>query len=245
MDCKTGDSDSCLTSKQVGSLKKIYEGPHDAHGQQLFFGLLPGGEAGPGGWGPWISGESLGKSSGFFFGKEYFTNMVYQDRSWDYYNANVNEALKAADQRTGAALNATDPDLSKLAKHGGKIILYHGWNDPAIPATATVAYFDAMEKKMGGSAVNGFTRLYMVPGMQHCGGGPGATAIGGNAAPYEPEKNILSALEQWVEKGVAPGMIIASKPNSHMTRPLCTYPQAAKYKGSGDVNSADSFTCSK
>lgn len=243
MQCKPGDADNaCLTAKQVVALKKIYQGAQDSHGRQIFFGLLPGAESRSSGWESWVSGEALGKGSGFFFGKEYFSNMVYQDKAWDYHTANIEAALKAADERT-KALNATDPDLSKLAKHGGKLILYHGWNDPAIPATSTVDYFEAMQKKMGAAATDNFTRLYMVPGMQHCGGGPGATALGGNVAPFEPERNILSALELWVEKGVAPGTIIASKPGSTMTRPLCPYPQAPTYNGSGDVNSAASFTC--
>ena len=242
--CKPGDADNtCLTPKQALALRQIYQGPQDSRGQRIFYGLLPGAESHQTGWESWVSGEALGKSSGFFFGKEYFSNMVYQDKAWDYRAANLEAALKAADERTGKALNATDPDLGRLAKHGGKLILYHGWNDPAIPATSTVEYFEAVQKKMGATETSRFARLYMVPGMQHCGGGPGATGIGGNIAPFEPERNVLSALEQWVEKGVAPGAIIASKPGSAMTRPLCPYPQAATYNGAGDVNSAASFTC--
>ena len=242
--CKAGDNDSCLTAKQVVALKKMYGGPRDSHGRSVFFGLLPGAESRQTGWESWVSGESLGKSSGFFFGKEYFSNMVFQDKNWDYHTASVEAALKAADRRTGPVLNATSPDLSRLAKHGGKLILYHGWNDPAIPALGTVDYFESVQKKMGRTAAEKFLRLYMVPGMQHCGSGPGATAIGGNVAPFEPDRNILSALEQWVEKGVAPSTIVASKPGSAMTRPLCPYPQSARFEG-GDPNVASSFACVK
>ena len=101
-------------------------------------------------------------------------------------------------------------------------------------------------------AADSFARLYMVPGMQHCGGGPGPDSFGAfvGSVSDDPQRNALVALENWVEKGTAPTTIIASKAgagnppgNATMTRPLCPYPQAAKYKGSGDTNSADSFVC--
>lgn len=245
MQCKDGtNDDSCLTPKQIAGLKKMYTGPVDAQGKPLFFGLLPGAESRPNGWETWVSGDELGKSNGFFFGKEYFTNFIYQDPKWDFHTADVTAAMKKADERDGKVLNELDPNLSPFAKRGGKLILYHGWNDPAIPALNTIDYFENVEKKMGASA-DGFLRLYMVPGMQHCGGGPGATSFGGNQAPFEPEKNVLSALEQWVEKGVPPGTIIASRSNPQMTRPLCPYPQSLKYKGEGDPNDAASFSCVK
>ena len=245
MQCAPGtNNETCLTAKQVVALKKMYTGPVDARGKPLFFGLLPGAESRPNGWETWVSGDELGKSNGFFFGKEYFSNFVYQDRNWDYHTANVEAAMKAADERNGKVLNELNPDLSPFAKRGGKLILYHGWNDPAIPARNTVDYFEKVEKKMGSAADNS-VRLYMVPGMQHCGGGPGATSIGGNAAPFEPDRNIYSALEQWVEKGIAPGTIVASRSNPPMTRPLCPYPQSSKYKGEGDPNDATNFSCVK
>lgn len=246
MECKAGASgDSCLTAKQVVTLKKIYDGPRDARGRRIFFGLLPGAESRPSGWETWVSGSELGKSADFSFGKEFFTNFIYQDTAWDYHKADLDASYKAADERAAAALNSTDPNLSKLARRGSKLILYHGWNDPAIPATNTVDYFESVQKKLGAAETEKFVRLYLVPGMQHCGGGPGATNIGGNVAPFEPNRNLLSALEEWVEKGVAPGTMIASRQNPAMTRPLCPYPLSAKYKGSGDVNSAGSFECVK
>ena len=148
-------------------------------------------------------------------------------------------------------LDATNPDLSPFRAHGGKLILYHGWNDPAIPALNTVNYYQSVRAKMGASNVDSFVRLYMLPGVQHCGGGPGADTFGQSAdwPPTDPEHNVRIALENWVEKGTAPTMLIATKVEGvkegqpKMTRPMCPYPQSAQYKGSGDTNAADSFVC--
>jgi feruloyl esterase len=136
---------------------------------------------------------------------------------------------------------------------GGKLILYHGWGDAAIPAPNTIDYYNSVVGKMGRHDTDSFVRLFMVPGMQHCGGGPGANSFGQGAdyAPFDPEHNIYTALEQWVEKGEAPPKIIATKyvndtdPSKgvKMTRPLCSYPQVPKYKGSGDTNDAANFVC--
>jgi tannase/feruloyl esterase len=121
--------------------------------------------------------------------------------------------------------------------------MYHGWNDPAISALNTVDYLNSVAARMGN--VDSFVRLYMVPGMQHCGGGTGATDLGQGGGPGDAQHNIARALEEWVEKGQAPSTIIARKPGATpaMTRPLCPYPQQAKYKGTGDTNDAANFTC--
>ena len=245
--CSAGaNSDTCLTAAQVQGLKKIYAGAHDARGRLIMPGLLPGAENGGNGWAGWISGEKLGDSTAFFFGGEYFRNMVFQDPQWDYHAANIDAAMKAANERTASALNAVDPDLSRLARRGGKLILYHGWNDAAIPAGSTVEYFENVQKKMGPHATD-FLRLYMVPGMQHCGGGPGAASFGqdANSAPFDPQHNIYKALEQWVEQGIAPGSIVASREKPAMSRPLCPYPKIARYSGTGDATNAANFSCSE
>jgi feruloyl esterase len=136
---------------------------------------------------------------------------------------------------------------------GGKLIMYHGWGDAAIPAPNTIDYYNSVVAALGQRATDRFLRLFMAPGMQHCGGGPGPNSFGqgANSPPYDPEHNIYTALEQWVEKGVAPSKIIATKyvddtnqaQGVKMTRPLCTYPQVAKYKGAGDTNDAANFVC--
>jgi len=249
--CKAGEeSDKCLTASQIATLNQIYAGLSDSHGHSLFPGYLPGAEEGPGGWGMWITGRVPGTGVIAFISKGYFSNFVYEKPDWDFKSFNVDAALKAAEEKTAAALNAIDPDLSKFQARGGKLILYHGWNDPAIPALNTVNYYESVVAKMGRKDAESFVRLYMVPGMQHCGGGPGADSFGW-VGTSDPTHSMNAALERWVEKGIAPGTIIASKHergdwlHSTMTRPLCVYPLAAKYKGSGDTNDAANFTCQK
>lgn len=247
--CKAGEkTDKCLTAGQVASLKKIYAGLKDSKGSVLFPGYLPGAEEGPGGWGQWITGRAPGTSIMAFFGKGYFSDFVYEKPDWDFKSFNIDAGLRAADEKTAAALNATDPDLTKFKARGGKLILYHGWNDPAIPALNTVQYYESVVEKMGRAETESFVRLYMAPGVQHCGGGPGPDSFGG-VGSSDPTHSMNAALEQWVEKGVAPETIIASKyagqdrQHAVMTRPLCVYPQAAKYKGSGNTNDAGNFEC--
>jgi feruloyl esterase len=251
--CKGADSNSCLTAPQVTALKKIYAGPHDSAGHQIFPGYMPGAEEGPGGWAPWITGPAPGHSLLFFFGTQFFSDMVYEQAAWDYKTYNVDQGTKLADAKTARALNATDPNLKPFRARGGKLIMYHGWSDAAIPAPNTIDYYDSVVATLGQRATDTFLRLFMAPGMQHCGGGPGPNSFGqdANSPPHDPEHNIYTALEQWVEKGVAPSKIIATKyvdDSNHaqgvkMTRPLCTYPQVAKYKGAGDTNDAANFVC--
>ena len=253
--CKDAESDKCLTAPQVAALKKIYAGPSDKN-VQIFPGFLPGGEEGGGGWSLWITGPAPGKSLLFFFANGFFSDMVYSDPNWNYKTADVSQATRDADQ-IAHTFNATDPDLAPFKAHGGKLILYHGWNDPAISALNTVNYYNSVIITIGRKDVQSFLRLYMVPGMQHCAGGPGPDSFGaGSRPPGDPQHDIQAALEQWVEKRKAPAEIIATKyagpPSSSdiktdikMTRPLCPYPEAAKYKGSGDSNQAENFTCRK
>ncbi len=252
MQCKAGeDTDKCLTAPQAATLKKIYAGPHDAHGHEVFPGYLPGAEDGPGGWGLWITGPAPTKSLMAFFGLGYFSNMVYEDSGWDYKTFTLEGGLKTAKEKTASALDAIDANLKPFEARGGKLILYHGWDDPAIPSINTVNYYQSVIVKMGQRDADSFVRLYMIPGMQHCDNGPGADSFGqvGQLTFDDPQHSVDAALEQWVEKGTAPATIIASKygaddqHHTKMTRPLCAYPQAAKYKGSGDSNDAASFTC--
>jgi feruloyl esterase len=250
--CKAGeDSDNCLTVPQVAALETIYAGLHDTKGNQIFPGFLPGAENGRGGWGAWITGPAPAKSMMAFFGIGYFSNMVYEKPDWDYKTFAIEPGLKLAEERTGKALNAIDPNLGPFKARGGKLILYHGWDDPAIPAVNAVNYYQSVTKKMGQRDADSFVRLYVAPGVQHCGGGPGPDSFGqvGNLNFSDPTHSVDAALEQWVEKGTAPSTIIASKyegedrQHAIMTRPLCPYPQAAKYKGSGDTNDAANFSC--
>ena len=132
--CKGQESDSCLTGPQVAALKKIYAGPKTSTGQQVMPGFPPGGETGGGGWGLWVTGPAPGKSLQYAFGTQFFSNMLYNNAAWDYHTFNVDRDVKAADAKMAPILNATDPDLTAFKEHGGKLILYHGWSDAAIPA---------------------------------------------------------------------------------------------------------------
>ena len=178
--------------------------------------------------------------------------MVFQDPTWNPLTANVDAAEAAADEKTSAMLNSTDPDLGRFSSRGGKLILYHGWNDPAISPLNSISYYQSVVAKMGQKDVDHFVRLYMVPGMQHCFPGPGPNSFGqtGHATAQGKPYGVFNALEEWVEKGTAPGSIVATKyldddPSKGVqtTRPLCPYPQIARYKGAGDTNDAANFSC--
>ena len=249
--CKPGDDTAaCLTAPQVNALRAIYAGVHDASSRAIFPGYLPGAEEGPAGWGLWITGPAPGRSVIAALGRAYFSNMVYDDPHWDMKTFSLGTGLQAARQKTAAALDAVNPDLSAFRSRGGKLILYHGWDDPAIPALSTVDYYQAVRAKMGAEVTGSFARLFMLPGVQHCIGGPGADNIGASGATMatDPEHNARLALENWVEKGTAPGTFIATRgfavgQPSAMTRLLCPFPQSAKYDGSGDANSTASYVC--
>jgi feruloyl esterase len=253
IECKgTNGAGNCLTPPQVAALRRIYEGPRDAQGRQVFPGFLPGAEEGDGGWTLWITGSAPNESLLATFGREYFSQIVYGKPDWDYSAFRLEPDLRAAADRTAAALNATDPDLRPFRARGGKLILYHGWQDPAISAVNTVNYYDSVVARMGRADSDAFLRLYMAPGMQHCGDGPGPDAFGGAGkwSPEDPARNLRAALERWVEQGVAPSTIIAAKyegsgqeRRATISRPLCPYPQEARYKGAGDPTDAASFEC--
>jgi feruloyl esterase len=249
--CKTEESDKCLTAAQVVTLKKLYAGMPDSSGHIVFPGYLPGAEEGQGGWGLWITGPAPARSLMAAFGNGFFSDFVYEKPDWDLKTFNVDTGLKAATEKTAEALNATNADLKPFKARGGKLIIYHGWNDPAITALSTVNYYESVTKTMGQKDAHSFVRLYMAPGVQHCGGGPGADSFGavGDLNFDDPTHSVDASLERWVEKGKAPGMIIASKYEGHdrsqakMTRSLCAYPEVGKYKGTGDTNDAANFVC--
>ena len=201
-----------------------------------------------------MSGASPERSLEYAFGTQGHANLVFQNAAYDYKKFDVDRDVRAADDLVGKTLNAVNPDLRAFQKRGGKLILYHGWSDAALPPTATVEYYKRVVAKMGEKDAGAFVRLYMVPGMQHCGGGPGADNFGvmPGLAPTDPDPahNVSAALERWVEQGTTPSAIIATKykkgtPSSGvaMTRPLCPYPQVARYKGTGSTDEATNFSC--
>jgi feruloyl esterase len=233
-------------------LKKVQAVLRNSKGEQIFPGFMPGGEESGNGWPIWITGSAPGKSLQFAFSNGFFTNIVYGNPSWDYKTFNFDKDLKFVDDKEGPILNSIDPDLEAFKARGGKLIAYHGWSDAAIPPGNTINYFNSVLAAMGFQSTNEFMRLYMVPGMQHCSGGPGPNSFGQWwPGPGDGQYNIYNAMEQWVEKGVAPDRIVATKyvndqdptQGVKMTRPLCPYPQTAKYKGTGDTNDEANFVC--
>lgn len=252
LQCKGPESDNCLTAPQAAALKKIYEGPRNAKGEQIFPGYSPGGEAEPGGWAPWITGTEPQKSLMFAFGTQFFKNMVYSNPNWDFRTFNLERDTKVADDKFAHILNATDPDLKRFQQRGGKLILYHGWSDAAIPAQNAIDYYRSVVAKMGQKEADTFVRLFMAPGMQHCAGGSGPNSIGQMAGVEgDPLHDVDAAMERWVEQGIAPERLIATKYKTGMnpasgvarTRPLCPHPQVARWKGSGSTDDAANFGC--
>ena len=251
--CAGAESNACLTAPQVAGLRKIYDGMHDSKGQSLFPGLSHGGEAGSGGWPLWVSGPAPNKSLLYAFGTQFFKNAVFADPSWDLKALNPEHDVKLADDKISLVMNSNNPDLSGFKKRGGKLIIYHGWSDAAIAPQNAINYYQSVVAKMGARDTKSFVRLFMVPGMQHCGGGPGPNSFGQfGAASGDPRHDVAAALELWVDKGQAPEEIVATKykgqsPASGVarTRPLCAYPAFAKWNGKGSSDDAANFTCEK
>ena len=215
----------------------------------MFPGFLPGGEEGEGGWVTWID-RGLGKDLQTVFARGFYTNMISSKEPIDLKSINVETAVKLADDQQGQTFNAIDPNLKPFAARGGKLITYHGWSDAALPPVAAINYYNSVEEALGPGKPALFMRLFMVPGMQHCGGGPGANSFGQFAPTGDADHDINLALERWVEKGIAPDKLIATKfvddkteKGVAMTRPLCPYPETATYKGTGDTNDAANFEC--
>ena len=239
--CRGAESEKCLTQPQVDALEKVYRGARTSMGTQIYPGFSPGGETGVGGWAGWITGIGPGKGAQYAFATQGGAYLVFQDPAWNYRNFRLDRDTGIADKTMGQRLNAVDPDLKAYRNQGGKLILFHGWSDAALAPASSIEYYESVVAKMGRKDAEGFTRLYMVPGMQHCGGGPGPDVFGGP---------ITEALEHWVEQGSAPDRMVATKyktndPSSGAvrTRPLCPYPEVARYRGSGSIDDAASFVC--
>lgn len=240
--CKEANTTDCLTQPQVNSLKTFYGGT------SMFPGYVMGDEES---WAVWVMGNGPGSGAGIQYVQNYFRYMVTGDPKWNILTADVPESLQQATKQTAADLDSTNPDLSKFRARGSKLIMYHGWDDPAISPWNSIAYYQSVQKAMGDAETSEFVQLYMVPGMEHCVGGPGPAAFGqlGIATTNGPKYGVFDALVDWVEKSVPPQKVIATKHDADkkaiMTRPLCPYPEVAKYKGTGDTNDAASFACTK
>ncbi len=225
--CDALDGLACLTAPQVETASRIYSGPVSATGKNIFPGLEPGSEMG---W------ATLTGPKPMDLAVDIYKYLVFQDPKWDYLTFSPEADITRADKTIGAMMNSVDPNLRPLFAHGGKLIQYHGWADPGISPGSSVNYYNSVVEAFGGeSKVSGAYRLFMVPGMGHCGGGDGTSTF-----------DMVSALDNWVANGKAPDQIPASRVvNGSVvrTRPLCPYPQVATYKGSGSTDDASNFTC--
>jgi feruloyl esterase len=229
LECKAGDGPSCLTPAQADAAKKILSpATNPRTGAEIFPGLEPGSEMG---WalqagGPRPEGNSLDR----------LTHLVFKNSDWDWQTFNFDTDVALAEKADNGVGDAVDPNLKEFASRGGKLLVYHGWSDQSIAPQATIQYYNSVLKAMGGATeTSSWIRLFMVPGMGHCGGGEGPNAF-----------NAMSALEEWVEKGKAPDRIIASHSTAGQvdrTRPLCPYPEVARYTGNGSIDDAANFVC--
>jgi hypothetical protein len=254
--CEGAETDACLTPAQAGSLKALYASSYLKDGSLVYHGLLPGGEIGSNGWPAWVTGNKPGASAAAILSEGNFRNLVYANPNWELESFNLDRDLKAAQEKTAAALDAVNPDLRTFKARGGKLILYHGWSDAGISPLATIDYYLSVEHTVGHEETEQFVRLFLVPGMQHCYRGPGPAEFGQfapafSATPDSAAHNITTALEQWVEKGIAPEQVIArgntdataAGKGDSFSQPICAYPKAAEYKGSGDRKDAASYIC--
>jgi feruloyl esterase len=223
--CKAGDADGCLTPAQLESVKRMYAPSTFSDGRVIFPGKTIGSEAS---WTAVLDTQKqpIGVALGSF-------QLAYQDPNWDWTKFDIDRDVKMVDEKT-SFINAVDPDLSRFKARGGKILMYHGWNDVAISPQNSIDYYNSVLAKMGRNQGD-FIRLFMAPGMGHCQGGPGPDQV-----------NYMSALERWREAGEAPASLTATRVVGNrveMTRPLCSYPQVATYKGTGSTNDAANFVC--
>ena len=229
--CGGADGADCFTAAQIEALGKIYGGPRDSKGRQLFPGEPMGSE-------PVWPDNLIAPNKTVLPRAESQMKFAMLNpapgSSWNYtmfnFDADPPRLAKAA-----AELNARNTDLAPLRKRGGKIVQYSGWADQQVNPLPGIEYYEAVSRRLGDSATRDFYRLFMVPGMFHCNGGPGC-----NAADW------LAAVMEWVEKGTRPEQVTGAHVESGKTtrtRPLCPYPLVARYRGSGSVDEAANFSC--
>jgi feruloyl esterase len=229
IECSSGDGPNCLTTPQVEAVRKIYAGPANPRtGERVWSPLYRGSEL------DWSffsdSASPIGIATGAL-------RMILGDPSWDVRTAAVDfdRHVAMADRSDIARVSASNPDISGFVRRGGKLILSGGWNNALVPAGAVLDYYSRVETTMGAGNTRRAVRLYMVPGMIECNGGPGTDTF-----------DLLGVMRRWVERGQAPDEVIASRVEHGKvvrTRPLCPYPKVATYRGNGSTDDAMNFVC--
>jgi len=228
LQCKAADAPDCFTSAQLKTVKRAWESVKTKTGQTVYPGSSPGFESGYRMPTPGVPINPLHADMPRFVG--------HQDPNWDVMSFDLDADLALA-MKNAAFLEATDPDLAKFKARGGRLLLYHGWADPGPAPQNTIDYYSAVGAKLGGNQ-EGWMRLFLMPGVGHCGGGVGPNRV-----------DFLTAMEDWRERGQAPAFVVAARAadqqgRTEMTRPLCPYPQIAKYTGTGRTDDAKNYTCS-
>lgn len=240
--CRPGQSAECLTAQQVGAVRRLTAPLHDETGKRLDDGLYPTVPVSPA---PLPEPFTPGPS---YLATVLFADGVHGDPAWDGRKFSLARDLPAIDRVMN--LHADSPAIDPFVRSGGKLILYQGWDDPLVSAQSTLRYWDALSARFG-SRLGSAARLFMVPGMDHCRGGPGTDLFGGaggDAPTTDADHDLLSALESWVLRGRAPQRVIATRVENGAvvrTRPLCAWPAHAVWTGRGSTDLAGNFTCYK
>ena len=241
LQCKAGDGTDCLTAPQVEATRALYRGPVGADGKPFYFGFQPGAEAVSGTWDLWLTGPNAQHGR---FATEFMRYMIHSDPEWQISSFDLRRDYPLAKRLQGRNLDADNPDLRGFFGHGGKLLLYHGWQDAAIPPENTIDYYKRVERANPKGAASS-VRLFMVPGMSHCLMGPGPNVF-----------DALGTLDAWRQGGPAPERMTAIKFDSDLfgylgfptkplrTRPLCAYPNVARWDGTGSTDDAAHFVCS-
>jgi feruloyl esterase len=216
--CEGADGDNCLTKAQLKSVETFYGGLKNSKGELIFSGQALGNRI------PALRSNPPAQIT------DTVRIWAFQNPNYDWQSFDLDRDMPIIDKKIGF-VDAVDSDLSKFKAHGGKLLLYAGWGDTTITPENTVLYYESLVNKMGKNQSD-WTRLFMVPGMAHCRGGDGPNTF-----------DSIGTLEAWREKGNVPAQIMASNPQSGLSRPLCSYPQYAKYKGTGDLKDASNWAC--
>jgi feruloyl esterase len=232
LECQEEDGPDCLTAPQVAVARAFYSATMNPRTkEEIYPGLAPGSEPG---WASDVGRMHVDITK--TLASEYLRYAVFQDANWDFTTFDFDLAMAMADRIDDGVTKATDPNLGDFFRRGGKLLQYHGWSDPSISSLNSINYYKSVLDFMGGSVnVRDSYRLFMIPGMDHCGGGDGPNTF-----------DSIRVIEEWVEAGKAPARIIASQVKDGKvgwTHPLCPFPQAAKYNGTGSIDDAANFVC--